>query len=227
MKLLLIEDEVSLSDALAYMLRKNGYLVDTTYDGISGEEMAETDAYDLLIVDRMLPKKEGVEIIRALRNKGIKTPTLILTARDSINDRVEGLDAGADDYLIKPFSTQELLARIRALSRRYLDNSDGESLTAGCAVFKPLHKEIIIGEEVIKLTLKETQLLEIFFRNKMNVLTRDQIINKVWGLDSDVEMNIVEIYIHNLRKKLAPRKCHFIIETVRGIGYTLKEVNNV
>jgi len=227
MKLLLIEDEVTLSDALAYLLKKNGYLVDTAYDGITGGEMAETDAYDILIIDRMLPKKEGTQIIKELRNSGIKTPILILTARDSIDDRVEGLDAGADDYLIKPFSTQELLARIRALSRRYIDNSDGENLTAGNAIFKPLHKEVFVDNETIRLTLKETQILEVLFRNKMNVLTRDQFINKIWGLDSDVEMNIIEIYIHNLRKKLVPEKCNFTIETVRGIGYMLKEGNDV
>lgn len=227
MRILLIEDEVALSDALAYMLKKKGYMVDTAYDGITGEEMAETDAYDILIIDRMLPYKEGASIVRDLRCKGIKTPILILTAKDSIKDRVEGLDAGADDYLIKPFSTEELLARIRALSRRQLDITEGDSMSVGRSVLKPLYKEVIAGKETIKLTLKETQLLELLLRNKKQVITRDQIINKVWGFDSEVEMNIVEIYIHNLRKKLPPKICGFTIETIRGIGYCIKEGDNV
>ncbi|MDD2480955.1 MAG: response regulator transcription factor [Lutispora sp.] len=227
MRILLIEDEVALSDALAFMLKKKGYMVDVAYDGISGEEMAYTDAYDLLIVDRMLPFKEGVSMIKDIRLKGIKTPVLILTAKDAISDRVEGLDAGADDYLIKPFSTEELLARIRALSRRQNDICEGENIRVGKAILKPLHKEVEVGNETIKLTFKETQLLELFFRNRKQVITREQIINRVWGIDSEVEINIVEIYIHNLRKKLVSEHCNFAIETVRGIGYCIKEANNV
>ncbi|MCQ1529425.1 response regulator transcription factor [Lutispora saccharofermentans] len=227
MRLLLIEDEIALSDALVFMLKKKGYMVDAAYDGISGQEMAETDSYDLLIVDRMLPYKEGVSIIKDLRMKGIKTPVLILTAKDSIKDRVEGLDAGADDYLLKPFSTEELLARIRALSRRQSDIIEGESIRVGKAVLRPLHKEVKAGKETIRLTLKETQLLELLLRNRNQVITREQIINRVWGFDSEVEINIVEIYIHNLRKKLPPEHCGFTIETVRGIGYCIKEGEHV
>ena len=227
MRLLLVEDEVTLSDALVFMLKKKGYDVDAVYDGISGQEMAETGVYDLLIIDRMLPYKEGVCIIKDLRKKGISVPILILTAKDAVKDRVEGLDAGADDYIIKPFSTDELLARIRALSRRQNTMSEGETVQAGKAKLLLLDKEVRAGDQTIKLTLRETQLLEYLFRNKKQVITREQIINRVWGFDSEVDMNIVEIYIHNLRKKLAPEVCGFFIETIRGIGYRIKEGKSV
>lgn len=227
MRLLLIEDEKSLSEALAFILMKNGYSVDVAFDGIRGQQMAENNIYDLLIVDRMLPFKEGICIIKELRIQGYDTPVLILTAKDAIKDRVEGLDAGADDYLVKPFSTEELLARIRALTRRQNGSIEGKNIRVASAVLKPLHKEVQIGNETVKLTLKETQLLELFFRNRKQVITREQILERVWGIDSDVEMNIIEIYIHNLRKKLKLEDCHFQIETIRGIGYCLKEVNHV
>ena len=223
MRLLLIEDEVALSDALVFILRKKGYEVDAVYDGIIGEEMAKTGVYDLLIVDRMLPYKEGVEIIKDLRKDGSGVPILIITAKDGIKDKVEGLDAGADDYIIKPFSTDELLARIRALSRRQSVLSEEKVVKVGNARLSHLRKEVEIGKEVIKLTLRESQLLEYLFRNKKQVITRDQIINRVWGFDSEVDINIVEIYIHNLRKKLLSKDCGFSIETIRGIGYCIKE----
>ena len=128
MRLLLVEDEKRLSEALVYVLKKNNYAVDVAFDGVHGQEMAETDIYDLIILDRMLPRKEGVEILKAIRTNGIKTPVIFLTAKDSITDRVTGLDAGADDYLIKPFSTEELLARVRALSRRQSNLVESNSI---------------------------------------------------------------------------------------------------
>jgi DNA-binding response OmpR family regulator len=223
MRLLLVEDEQRLSEALAYILKKNKYGVDTAFDGIIGQEMAETGIYDVIILDRMLPGKEGVQVLKELRAQGVKTPILILTARDTINDRVEGLDAGADDYLIKPFSTDELLARIRALSRRQTELLQSEKLQTASLVLYPLQSEASCGGEVIRLTLKETQLLELLMRNKGRVITREQMLDRVWGLDSEVEMNNVEIYIYYLRKKLEPFSSGVRIETVRGIGYCLKE----
>lgn len=223
MRLLLVEDEERLSDALAFILKKNKYGVDTAFDGITGLEMAETGIYDLIILDRMLPGKEGVEVLKSLRKSGVKTPVLMLTAKDSISDRVEGLDAGADDYLVKPFSTDELLARIRALGRRQVEQLQSDSLKAASIVLYPQRAELQCGDEVIKLTLKETQLLELFLRNKGQVISREQILDRVWGLEADVEMNNIEIYIYYLRKKLEPAQGKVRIETVRGIGYCLKE----
>jgi Response regulators consisting of a CheY-like receiver domain and a winged-helix DNA-binding domain len=224
MRILLVEDEQRLSEALAYIFKKNKYGVDTAFDGITGQEMAETGIYDVIIFDRMLPGKEGVQVLRELRNQGIKTPILLLTAKDTINDRVEGLDAGADDYLIKPFSTDELLARIRALGRRQTELLQSENMQIGLLTLFPLQSEASCKGEVIRLTLKETQLLELLMRNKGRVITREQMLDRVWGLDCEVEMNNVEIYIYYLRKKLEPFNCGIRIETVRGIGYCLKEI---
>lgn len=227
MRILLIEDEQRLSEALAYILKKNKYGIDTALDGLTGQEMAETGIYDLIILDRMLPGKEGLSILKDLRGKGMKTPVLILTAKDAINDRVEGLDAGADDYLIKPFSTDELLARLRALSRRQAELLQSEKMQVASLVLYPMRSEAECGNDIVRLTLKETQLLELFIRNKGQVITREQILDRVWGLDSEVEMNNVEIYIYYLRRKLDPARCKIRIETIRGIGYCLKEISDV
>ena len=227
MRLLLIEDERRLSDALAYIFKKNSYGVDVAFDGESGQAMAETGIYDLVILDRMLPKKEGVAVLKELRSQGLKTPVLLLTAKDAVEDRVEGLDAGADDYLIKPFATEELLARVRALARRQNEQLNGEKLNLASLTLDPLRCEATDGKETVRLTVKESQLLELFMRNHGQVITKDQILNRVWGLDSDVEMNNIEIYIHYLRKKINPEQFHVHIETVRGVGYCLKEDGNV
>jgi len=226
MRILLVEDEPRLSEALTYILKKNSYGVDTAYDGETGQAMAETGAYDLIILDRMLPRKEGVVLLKELRNQGIHTPVLLLTAKDSLQDRVEGLDAGADDYLVKPFSTEELLARLRALGRRPGGQIQDEQLNIAGLIFKPLHCELTNGnDETVKLTLKESLLLELFMRNPGQVITKEQILDRVWGPDTEVETNNVEIYVHYLRKKLnAP---NVRIETVRRIGYCLKEEPNV
>ena len=221
MRLLLIEDEERLADALAFILRKQNYGVDLAFDGETGQEMAECDAYDLILLDRMLPRKEGLAVLKDLRRQGIITPVLLLTAKDTISDRVEGLDAGADDYLVKPFATEELLARIRALARRPTQQLLSEKLQVGEVLLDPSHSEVMIGETTIKLTLKEASLLELLMRNSGQVITKEQILNRVWGVDSDVEMGNVEIYIHYLRKKLKTKTVQ--IETVRGLGYSLKE----
>lgn len=227
MRLLLIEDEQRLSDALVMILEDNNYTVDTAYDGETGQDMAETGIYDIIILDRMLPSKEGVQVLKELRAKGINTPVLLLTAKDTVEDKVEGLDAGADDYLVKPFATKELFARIRALSRRQPEQVYTDLLQAGSLVLDTLRCEATNSKETIRLTFKESQLLELFMRKKGQVITKEQILDKVWGLDSAVEMNNIEIYIHYLRKKLNPENCGMQIETIRGVGYCLKEEQNV
>jgi DNA-binding response OmpR family regulator len=227
MRILLIEDEQRLSDAIVSILEDNNYSADAAFDGEAGQDMAETGIYDVIILDRMLPKKEGLQVLKELRSKGIYTPILLLTAKDTIENKVEGLDAGADDYLVKPFSTKELLARIRALSRRQPEQLQSNMLKAGSLTLDPLRCEATNSKGIIKLTFKETQLLELFLRRKGQVITKEYILDKVWGMSSDVEMNNIEIYIHYLRKKLSPENCGIQIETIRNVGYCLKEESNV
>jgi DNA-binding response OmpR family regulator len=225
MRLLLVEDEKRLSEALVYVLKKNNYAVDVAFDGAHGQEMAETDIYDLIILDRMMPRKEGVEILKEIRTNGIKTPVIFLTAKDSITDRVTGLDAGADDYLIKPFSTEELLARVRALSRRQSNLVESSSIQFLSTVFEPLKGEVAFGSEIIQLTAKESQLLELLMKNKNQVMTRELILDRVWGMESEVDVNSIELYVYYLRKKLKNSKCNISIKTIRGVGYSAEEVN--
>ncbi len=227
MRILLVEDDRRLSEALAYIFKKSRYAVDTAFDGITGQDMSQTGIYDVIILDRMLPGREGVSVLKALRLQGIKTPVLMLTAKDTISDRVEGLDAGADDYLVKPFSTDELLARVRALGRRKAEQFEEEDLHVGSLILYTKRGEAKYNGRAVKLTMKENQLLELFIRNKGHVLTREQILDRVWGFDSDVDMNIVEIYIYYLRKKLESLSAEIRIETIRGVGYCLREDSNV
>lgn len=223
MKLLLIEDEQRLSEALSHILHKKGYAVDIASDGEIGLEMASAGIYDLLILDRMLPRRDGVSLLKEFRQLGFDTPVLFLTAKDATVDRVEGLDAGADDYLIKPFATDELLARIRALTRRKNKELVEDILTAGGFVLNPLRGEVVTNNQTIKLTMKESLLLELLLRNYGLVVSKDRILEKVWGYYADIELANVDLYIHYLRKKLNTP----FIKTVRGVGYYLKEDNNV
>lgn len=223
MRILLVEDEERLADALEYILKKQNYLLDIAGNGLDGQDMAETGIYDLIILDRMLPGKEGVAVLKSLRQQGIKTPVIFLTAKDTVACKVEGLDAGADDYLIKPFSTEELLARVRALGRRSDHSLTGETIKIAALTLDPLRCEAVCGESSVKLTLKECQLLELLMRHPGQVLTKDQILERIWGYDSDAEFNNVEIYIHYLRKKISENRCGVKIQTIRGVGYCLKE----
>jgi DNA-binding response OmpR family regulator len=223
-RILLIEDEKRLAIALEYILKKNKYFVDLAYDGIVGQEMAETEIYDLIILDRILPGKEGVELLKYIRAKGIKSTVILLTAKDSIANRIEGLDAGADDYLIKPFSNDELLARIRAVSRRLENKLTENKLKISKLIIDPMRCEAVCENMIIKLTLKESQLLELLMRNHNQVLTKEQILERVWGFETEVEMNNIDIYIYYLRKKLPLNQCGISIDTIRGVGYCLKEV---
>jgi DNA-binding response OmpR family regulator len=227
MRLLLVEDEKNLSDALIEILKDYKYSVDAAYDGENGLDLAETEIYDLIVLDRMLPNKEGIQVLKELRAKGVNTPVLILTAKDTVENKVEGLDAGADDYLVKPFATKEFLARVRALSRRPPDHIQTNNLQVGFLVLDILNCEATSRRETIRLTYKESQLLEFFIRNKGQVITKGQIWDKVWGLDTEVESNNIEAFIHLLRKKMIPENCGFHIETIRGIGYCLKEKSHV
>lgn len=222
MKLLLVEDESKLVDSLSHLLRKNGFVVDTALDGQSGLEMACTDIYDIVVLDRMLPQQDGISVLKEFRNLGHETPVIFLTAKDSPEDRAEGLDAGADDYLIKPFYSVELLARLKALTRRSGKSLSEMVLTADDLTLNPLRCQAIKGKEVIQLTLKESQLLELLIRNYGHVVTKEQIIQKVWGYFSEAEFTTVNLYIHYLRKKLKLTN----LKTVWGVGYYLHKEND-
>lgn len=224
MRILLVEDEVRLSEALVHTLKKNNYIVDVAFDGITGQQMAETEMYNVIILDRMLPRKNGLDVLIELRKQGITTPVLILTAKDSIKNRVEGLDSGADDYLTKPFSKSELLARIRALGRRQSEILVNEEINIGNMRFNYIKGEINANGRTIKLTSKESQILEILAKNKNIVVSKEQLLERIWGFQADIELNNIEVYLSYLRKKLAKSDCGIVIETIRARGYCLKEV---
>ncbi len=222
MRILLVEDEIRLAEALAQILKKQGYLVDVTSDGRVGQDMAETGIYSVIILDRNLPGIEGVDILKYIRARKITTPVIFLTAKDTISNRVEGLDAGADDYLVKPFSKDELLARVRALARRSENLQISDKLCVASLCLDTLSCEVSIDNKKIKLTVTEAQLLELLMRNQGQVLTKEQILDRIWGFDKDVEIKNVELYIFYLRKKIAFEECGIVLQTVRGIGYCLK-----
>lgn len=225
MRVLLVEDEKPLADALGKILEKNKILVDVVNDGIEGKILSENDVYDVIILDIMLPGMSGLEILRSIREAGKNVPIMLLTAKDDTKDKVNGLNMGADDYLVKPFVTEELIARIRALGRRpwevYQDNVihfSNISLNINTG-------ELFVNEVLNKLTAKEAQLLEMFIRNPGITISKEQILDRIWGVESLAMENSVEIYVHYLRKKLDKSQAY--IKTIRGLGYVLKEKENV
>lgn len=223
MKLLLIEDELQLSDALSQLLHKNKYSVDAVYDGEDGLNYALSGIYDLIILDIMLPKLNGVDVLKELRKNNISTPVLLLTAKGEITDRVTGLDAGADDYLVKPFDANELLARLRALSRRKTEIINDNALSFGDLTLNLSNYDLKTSSESIRLTLKEFDILKYFMERPNLIVTKDDLITKVWGFDSEAEYNNIEVYISFLRKKLTYLKSNSKISTLRGIGYKLEK----
>ena len=218
----MVEDERRLAEPVKYVLEKNKYAVDLAEDGIGGQDMAETGVYDVIVLDRMLPGKEGVEVLKALRAAGVKTPVILVTAKDAVPDRIEGLDAGADDYLVKPFSNGELLARVNALTRRFENIAASPLLECLGLKLDCMRCEAHAAGGTVSLSAKESQLLEYFMRNCGRVLTREQIYNKVWGYDSDTELQAVELYVFYLRKKIDFKKCGAVLATIRGVGYSLR-----
>ena len=224
MRVLIIEDERRLAEPVKFILEKNKYAVDLAEDGITGQDMAETGVYDVIILDRILPGKEGVEALKALRAKRVKTPVILVTAKDTVQDRIDGLDAGADDYLVKPFSKDELLARVNALTRRFENISVNQPLQLSELKLDCKRHEVYVFDDTIILSALESQLLEYLMRNHGQALTKEQIFNKVWGFDSDTEISAVELYVFYLRKKIDFKKCNVALETVRSVGYSLKEL---
>ena len=221
MRLLIVEDERALAEVLARGFREQGYAVDTAHDGEGALHFAESEPYDLIVLDLMLPKVNGYEVCRRLRATRSRVPVLMLTARDSVDDRVEGLDTGADDYLIKPFAFRELLARVRALLRR-----DGLSKTpllcAGDLELDTATRAVRRGETAVELTSKEYAILEYFVRNPNRVLSRTQIAEHTWDHGFVALSNVVDVYVRALRRKLGDDREPRLLRTVRGVGYQLK-----
>jgi len=221
-RILIIEDEHKIVDFIRRGLTLEGYRVDAAYDGEAGLDLAARNAYALIILDIMLPKLDGLEVCRALRAAGNQTPILMLTARDSVPDRVAGLNSGADDYLIKPFAFDELAARIKALLRR-LAAAEVEILQFADLTMNTATREVWRGDRRIELTAKEFDVLELFMRHPRQVLTRDILYERAWGYDFAGESNIIEVYIRYLRAKLEADGQPRLLHTVRGVGYVLRE----
>ena len=220
MKVLLIEDKKGLLDALTCMLEKNGYEVNSSMDGEKGYNMAISDDYDIVVLDRLLPSWDGIKVLTTFRNQGFNTPVLLLTGMDSSQDLVEGLDAGADDYMVKPFHVGDFLARIRTLIRRKRKRLIGNTtLQAAGIMLDRQNSSVVLGNEVICLSDKEFLLLELLIRNCGHVLSKDFIYEKIWGKDSNSQLTCIGTYIYFLRKKLNNLNIH----TVRGKGYLLQK----
>ncbi|MGL6107058.1 response regulator transcription factor [Romboutsia sp.] len=222
MKLLLVEDEKQLSEALTQILIKNNYSVDAVFNGEDGLEYALTDIYDAIILDIMLPKLNGLKILNFLRKEGISTPVILLTAKGSIEDKITGLDCGADDYLPKPFAPPELLARLRAITRRKGEVINDNILEFGDIKLNLSSYNLEVNQISISLTLKEFEILKYFIQRPNNIVSKDDLITKLWGFDSEVEHNNIEVYISFLRKKLTYAESKVQITTIRRVGYKLE-----
>ena len=222
MKLLIVEDEMQLADALTEILKRNMYNVDTVYNGIDGLDNALTGIYDGIILDIMLPGMNGIEILQNIRKEKISTPVLLLTARSEVEDKIKGLDCGADDYLTKPFVTGELLARVRAMTRRKGEIMDENKLEYNGLELNKNTCSIVYKGNDVKLSLKEYHIMELLISNPHQILPKERIIEKVWGYESDVEYNNIEVYISFIRKKISVLSAPVQIKTARGIGYSLE-----
>jgi DNA-binding response OmpR family regulator len=221
MRILVVEDERRLAGIIRRGLTEEGYAVDTAYDGEDAKYQAENTSFDLMILDIMLPKKDGVTVCRELRQQRVNIPILMLTARDSVEDRVAGLDSGADDYLIKPFAFSELLARVRALLRREAPSKTSR-IQVGEIVIDSLTREVWRGDRKIELTTREYSMLEYFMRHPNMVITRTMLEENVWDYEFDGVSNIIDVYIRKLRRNIDVEGKGSLIQTIRGAGYRLK-----
>jgi DNA-binding response OmpR family regulator len=221
MKLLIVEDERQLSEVLAALLKQNLHETDAAYNGIDGEDCAMTGVYDAIILDVMLPGKNGIEVLRSLRANGNATPVLLLTAKSEVEDKVKGLDAGADDYLTKPFAAGELLARLRAITRRGSEFI-GDELRAGNTVLDKNTHELSGEKGTVKLAAKEYQLMAMLLSDCRRIIPKERFVEKIWGFDSEAEYNSIEVYVSFVRKKLTAIGSDLQIKSVRGVGYCLE-----
>jgi heavy metal response regulator len=222
MRVLVVEDEKKIAGFIKQGLQEEQYAVDIVFDGETALDLLSSVVYDLIVLDVMLPKKDGVEVCQALRKRGERTPVLMLTARDAVEDRVRGLDSGADDYLVKPFAFAELLARIRALLRRGSAISSAQ-LRVGDLMLDTLTRRATRGDQTVELTAREYALLEYLMRNAGQVLSRTQILNHLWNYDFLGSSNVVDVYIGYLRRKIDDGFTTRLLRTVRGSGYSIEE----
>ena len=223
MRILFAEDERSLSRAVTALLEKNNYSVDPVYDGEEALAYLDAGNYDAVILDIMMPKLDGLEVLRRLRERSAPIPVLLLTARSEVEDKVTGLDAGANDYLTKPFSTAELLARIRAMTRSQAGGQVTSRLALGNITLDQATFELSSPHGSFRLANKEFQMMELLLRNPRQLIPTERFVERIWGYDSDVELNVVWVYISYLRKKLAALKADIQIKVTRNAGYSLEE----
>lgn len=223
MRLLLAEDEKELSKALCAILKHNNFSVDAVYDGQDAFDYGLDENYDGIILDIMMPKMNGIEVLRRLRENGVSTPIIMLTAKSEVEDKIHGLDAGADDYLTKPFNMGELLARVRALTRRKSEFSPNV-ISFGNITLNRETFELSCGKEAVRLGNKEFQMMEMLISNSGRLISTEQFMEHIWGYETEAEINVVWVYISYLRKKLLNLNADVEIKAVRGVGYTLEAV---
>ncbi|MGF0018750.1 response regulator transcription factor [Sporofaciens sp. SGI.106] len=223
MRLLLAEDEKALSKALTAILERNHYSVDTVFDGQEALEYLEADNYDCVILDIMMPKIDGITVLKEIRKKGNLIPVLMLTAKSEVDDKVMGLDAGANDYLTKPFHTKELLARIRAITRTQMAQADSKIQFGNVSLDRATF-ELSTPTGSFQLANKEFQMLELMMSNPHNLISGERFLEKIWGYDSDAELNVVWVYISYLRKKLTALHANIQIKATRNAGYSLEKI---
>jgi two-component system OmpR family response regulator len=221
MRILIVEDEAKLARAIERVLIAERYSTDIADDGVAALALTAERSYDVILLDRMLPDLDGMEVLRLLRSRGVRSPILMLTALGTLDHRVAGLDAGADDYLAKPFAFSELLARIRALTRRPPERPT-ERVAVGDIVLDPLRFRVSVGQASQELTAREFSLLAYLVRHAGEVVTRQQVLDAVWGAEPDVYSNVVDLYVHYLREKLETLGRRDVIRTIRGVGYSLR-----
>ena len=223
MRLLLAEDEKALAKALKAILERSNYSVDAVYDGEAALEYMAAGNYDGIILDIMMPKKDGLTVLKEIRKKGSKIPVLLLTAKGEVDDKVEGLDAGANDYLTKPFHAKELLARLRAMTRVQMESEDSQ-LKAGNVTLDRATFELTTPKGSIRLANKEYQMMEFLMSNPGHLISSERFFEKIWGYDSEAELNVVWVYLSNLRKKLRSLDADIQIRATRNAGYSLEEL---
>lgn len=227
MRVLVVEDDAPLLRVIRDIFEGESFITDAAETGDEGYYLAQQAIYDLIVLDVMLPGMSGVEIVAQLRSQHMSVPIILLTAKDAVEDRVAGLDAGADDYITKPFAVSELLARSRAVLRRKGTIGREGELICGPIRLVPSKKDAYNGETPLSLTATEYELLEFFLCNKDRILTREQIFDRVWGFDSGAATTAIDVYVHHLRKKLAAHGAGHLLRTVRGVGYMVKEESHV
>lgn len=226
MRILIAEDELDLAEALTVFFERNQFVVDTVHDGVNAYDYACVGNYDAIILDVMMPKMDGIQVLRKLRQEGIFVPVMMLTAKAEKDDRITGFDAGADDYLPKPFAPDELIARVRAMLRRSSSDYKVSELSFGDLTLDCGTGELRCGSQNVKLSGKEFQVMEVFMRDPKTIFSADRIMERVWGWNSEAEINVVWVHISNLRKKIKSIGSHAVIRVTRGLGYSLEDGND-